>query len=149
MAPGGFAVARLRVIVQAVDQHRAQPGVARGVEFFHDVGQEQDVGGRAAVPGRSSARVKSRPILGRDFVRTISFAWKRGRTLPPASAATSLMNCAWAKVAASKPEHGTGPVGDRDGRRRQRHQVDDAVRVRAGALSIVIRLCTPSEMAEA
>lgn len=40
----------------------------------------------SAVEAKPAARVKSRPISGRDFVRTISFAWKRGRTLPPASA---------------------------------------------------------------
>ena len=45
MAMRRFARARLRIILAPIQQHRAHPGIARGVEFLDDVGQEHDVPG--------------------------------------------------------------------------------------------------------
>ena len=47
---GVVADARLRIILETIQQHRAHPGFARGIEFLGHVGQEQDVAGVAVQP---------------------------------------------------------------------------------------------------
>ena len=56
---GGFTRPRLRIVFKAVDQCGLQSGLARGIQFFHYIGQEQDlVGGQADGGGDVAVAVR-------------------------------------------------------------------------------------------